>query len=209
MKSRVVYLLLTLLLTGWMVGASAQNYQEGKDYLKLGQPVPTTTGDKVEVVEVFWYGCPHCYALEPEIEKWLENKPEAAEFVRIPGVLNPRWELDARVFYALKALEKENELHRTYMDAIHEQGRQMGSPERIADFMAEQGVDRQKFLNAMKSFTTETQLRQSQQKTRLYRLRGVPALVVNGKYVVSGSTAGTAERMFDIIDYLVEQEKQG
>ena len=85
----------------------------------------------------------------------------------------------------------------------------MGSPERIADFMAEQGVDGQKFLNAMKSFTTETQLRQSQQKTRLYRLRGVPALVVNGKYVVSGSTAGTAERMFDIIDYLVEQEKQG
>ena len=202
----IMFLLAIFLLSGT---AYAESFQPGTHYRPLVTPVATSTGDdKIEVVEVFWYGCPHCYSLEPTVEKWLENKPDNVEFVLIPGVLGKRWELDARVYYAAEVLGVLDKIHKPYFDAIHLEKRRMRNKEQVADFFVDLGVDKEAFLKTFDSFAVETKLRRSQQLVKRYKIRGVPAVIVNGKYEVTGSSAGSAEKIFEIVDYLVAQEEQ-
>ena len=201
-----IRVLLTLGLL-WCSGVYAQEFQAGTHYRTLATAVPTSTSDKVEVVEVFWYGCPHCYALEPTVLKWLENKPDNVEFVLIPGVLGKRWELDARVYYTAETLGVLDKTHQAYFDELHVKKNRMSNKEQVADFFAGLGVDRDAFLKTFDSFGVETKLRRSQQLVKRYKIRGVPAIIVNGKYEVS-SQAGPPDKMFEVVDYLVEKEAQ-
>ncbi len=207
MKNIMCVLVAFLLLSGT---AYAEGFQAGTHYRPLVTPVSTTTDkDKVELVEVFWYGCPHCYALEPTVEKWLEHKSDNVEFVLIPGVLGKRWELDARVYYTAETLGVLDKTHKPYFDAIHLEKRRMRNKEQVADFFADLGVDKEAFLKAFDSFGVETKLRRSQQLVKRYKIRGVPAVIVNGKYEVTGSSAGSGEKIFEIVDYLVAEEQAG
>jgi len=130
-----------LIMFSLVMPAPAQEFDQDVNYFELLVPQPVSTGDKIEVLELFWYGCPHCYSLEPYLVKWLKNKPDFVEFVRLPAVLNRSWAFDARVYYTFIALGLVDKLHEPYFDSIHKERKRMKSVEEVAAWAAEQGVD--------------------------------------------------------------------
>jgi thiol:disulfide interchange protein DsbA len=189
--------LLTLLCFPLLTVNAQELYKEGVHYELLPEPVATSTDDKIEVVELFWYGCPHCFKLEPQVESWLKNKPENVEFVRIPAVLGRHWEIGARAYYTAEELGILEQTHQAMFDAIHVQNRPMADEQQLAEFFAEHGVDQAAFEKAFKSFNVQAKFSRAQELVRRYRIRGVPSLIVNGKYKASS---------FDVVDYLISKE---
>lgn len=171
-------------------------FNEGVDYQRLPSPVPTSSGDKIEVVEIFWYGCPHCFRLEPAAERWLANKPENVEFVRVPGV-GGRWSLGAAAYYVAQNLDVVDKVHQAMFDALHVKRQEMSTIEHVAAFFAEHGIDGAKFDKSLNSFEVKTNMQRAQKLMRNYQITGVPALIVNGKYKTSS---------FDVVDFLVRKE---
>jgi thiol:disulfide interchange protein DsbA len=169
---------------------------EGTDYLELRPPQAVDTQGRVEVIEFFWYRCPHCYALEPELEAWVKRLPRDVEFKRVPGILNEDWAVDARVFYSLEAIGEVDRVHRALFNAIHQQGgvrlRGDAFAKWAAEWLAKQKVDMAKYDAAFHSFSVESKLRRAGQMARSYRLDGVPALTVQGRYVVLANTSQKA-----------------
>ena len=207
MKTIRPFILVTLLLLGLpLVALAADDFQAGKDYKVLDKPVPTSTGDKIEVVEAFSYACPHCFSLEPTTAEWLKTKPENAEFVRIPAVWRPDWEVLARAYYAAVQLEVLDKVDKPLFEALHIEKKPLTTPEQIADLVAAHGVDKTAFLNAYNSFGVETRVQRGKQLIQRYAILGVPAFIVNGKYFVDLSSAGSAPRLFEVINYLVAKE---
>ena len=197
MISRNFFIALLALLLPVTVANAQERFVEGTHYESLPNPVPTSSGDKIEVVEVFWYGCPHCFKLEPQVESWLKRKPDNVEFVRIPAVLGRKWAAGAQAYYTAVKLDMIEELHQTIFDAIHVHNKPMNTIDDIAAFFVEHGVDQAKFEKALKSFEVQTNLRKSQELIRRYRLTGVPALIVNGRYRTNN---------FQVVDFLVDKE---
>ena len=165
---------------------------EGTDYVELDPPQSVDSPGKIEVIEFFWYRCPHCYALEPELEAWVKRLPRDVQFRRVPGILNDDWGLDARIFYALETLGEVDRLQGPLFNAIHQNGgvrlRGDAYTKWVADWLAKQKVDMAKYDAALHSFTVESKLRRAAQMARTYRLEGVPALAVQGRYVVLART---------------------
>lgn len=197
---------LLMLWLPFAAGAAAE-FEEGVQYQRLSVPVKTSTDDKIEVVEVFWYGCPHCFRLEPMVEKWLETKPDNVKFVRIPAALGRAWEIHAKAFYVAKILGILDKVHRPLFDAIHVEGKRLNTPDQMAEFFAEYGVDKQTFDKVFNSFELETDYRRSQQLVREYGVTGVPTFIVDGKYLTTGSMAGSEEKIFDVVNYLIKKEE--
>ena len=185
--------------------ASAETYQEGKHYKRVDQP-KTIDGDNVEVLEFFWYGCPHCYKFEPYVSKWKQNKPGNVEFVRVPATFQPLWELHARAYYALQLLDKGEEIHPKFFSEIHNNKNYMKTIDQLTIFVQQYGVDRSEFIDAMNSFTVENQVRKARKLVKDYKLTGVPTVTINGKYLISASMAGSYDNMIKIINYLVAKE---
>ncbi|MEZ5582087.1 MAG: thiol:disulfide interchange protein DsbA/DsbL [Candidatus Competibacteraceae bacterium] len=207
--ARLIKSLIVFFCMSWAIAGAETAFQEGTHYQKFPAPIPATEAkDKVEVVEVFWYGCPHCYSLEPVIEQWLSNKPDNVEFLRIPAVFGRTWEIHARTFYAAEALGVEAQIHKPLMDAIHTEKRPLNTEQQLADFFAEQGVDKDAFLKAFRSFDVETRLKRSQQLVRRYRINGVPAVIINGEFWTNATMAGSHEKIFEVVDHLVAQESK-
>ena len=183
---------------------------EGVDYVELKPPQSVESTGKVEVLEFFWYRCPHCYALEPDLEAWAKRLPRDVQFKRIPGILNDDWAVDARIFYTLEAIGELERLHRPLFDAIHQQGgvrlRGDAFAKWTADWLAKQKVDMAKYDAALHSFTVESKLRRATQMGRAYRLDGVPALAVQGSYVVIASTSRKA--MLNTTDFLIGETRK-
>jgi thiol:disulfide interchange protein DsbA len=179
---------------------------EGNDYQRISQPVKTSQPDKVVVTEIFWYGCPHCFRFEPYIERWSASLPEGVVFEQVPSSLNPRWTEHARAYYAFKVMGVLDQIHEAFFDALHLKRLRLNSVDTIAEWVGEQGLDEKAFREAYFSFPVETQIRKNVQKEKLYGHGGVPAVIVNGKYLVSGSLAGSNERMIEIMTFLVAQE---
>lgn len=184
-----------------------QAYVQGTDYDRLAQPVATSQPDKIVVTEVFWYGCPHCFRFEPFVEEWSARLPEGVVFEQVPSVLNPRWTEHARTYYSLKMMNALDQAHKAFFDAIHLKRQRLTDLDTIAKFVAERGLDEQQFRENYYSFEVETQIRKNQKKEARYGHRGVPAVIVNGKYLVSASKAGSNDRMIQIINFLVAQEQ--
>jgi thiol:disulfide interchange protein DsbA len=197
------------LLCALAFGAQARaDYTEGVEYDRISPPVPTRVAPgKVEVVEVFWYGCPHCYALEPALEKWVHSgKPKAAVFVRVPAALNPSWLVHARAYCALEVMGKVNRFHKAIFQAIHEQGRLLTDTDSMARFLAQQGIDADAFKKAYNSQETRICLERDADLARRYGITGVPSIVVDGKYRTSATQAGNFDEMLKVVDYLVATE---
>lgn len=200
-------LILAVLL--WLpLGVVAADFQEGTHYRQLDTPIPTSSGDKIEVLEIFWYGCPHCFHLEPTVEQWLKTKPANVEFVRLPAILGPSWEMGARAFYVAEQLGVQEKIHSPLFNAIHVEKQRLQTKEQLAEFFAKHGVDKAAFEQAYSSFDVETKLRKSQQLVQRYQVDGVPMVVVNGKYVTNGSMAGSPAGVFQVVDYLIAKESQ-
>lgn len=171
--------------------------------------MPTANEGKIEVAEVFWYGCPHCYNFKPIIEAWEKQLPEDVDFVLLPAALNRSWAAHAQTFYALQAMGKlDKQMHDALFDALAGEHRRLNTADALADFVAGHGVDKAAFLKSYNSFGVNALMQKAQSKIRGARITGVPALIVNGKYRISGSDAGSYENMLKIADFLVEKERE-
>ena len=185
---------------------NAQQFDEGIEYIEIKKPVKTSNKDKVVVTELFWYGCPHCFRFEPYVEKWQETIPDSVVLEQVPSVLNPSWMEHARAFFALQMMGETEKVHKKLFSAIHLKNKRLNSVDQIAAFVKDLGVDEKKFREHYHSFPVDTLVRKSKQKERKYGHRGVPAVVINGKYRTSASQAGSNARMIEVIDYLVKKE---
>jgi len=204
MKRWLLGLVLCVTFSG---SAIAQlSFVEGTDYQLISPAVNTTQPDKVVVTEVFWYGCPHCFRFEPHVERWSANLPEGVVFEQVPSSLNPRWTEHARAYYAFQLMGVLEQTHRAFFDALHLKRQRLLDVDSIAEFVAERGLDEKAFREYYSSFPVDTQIRKNVQREKRYGHNGVPAVIVNGKYLISASLAGTNERMIQIMNFLVAQE---
>lgn len=186
--------------------AGAETFQAGRDYQVLTFPVLPETGNKVEVREFFWFGCPHCYLIEPELNQWLKHLPATATFIRTPGVA-PRWLTHAEVFYALEAMGIEHKLHSTIFDAV-QRGEPIDDEDAAATFLSHHGVDAKKFQDAFKSFGVHMKMEQAKHLNEALGIDAVPTFVVDGKYKTGAELAGSNARLFQVLDYLIAKAAQ-
>ena len=177
-------------------------------YAVIDPPQPTAGPDKVEVVEMFWYGCPHCYHFEPHLEAWLDDKPEYVTFTRMPAVFRRGWIPHAQAFYTAEALGVLDRIHGPLFDALHQDKRKIYSRAELADFFVAQGVDRVDFNRTYDSFAVKSKVKQAIIMTERYGISGVPSVIVNGKYRTSGSMADGFEGMLRVVEVLAGEEHQ-
>ena len=163
---------------------------------------------KIEVSEFFWYGCPHCYSLEPYVERWEKTLPPDVEFRRIPAVFNSRWGHDAAIFYTFEALGLVQKLHRPLFDAIHRDRLDTTNEQAFSAWLTKQGVDPKKFMDTMKSFGVQSKLRRATQQTVAYKIDGTPAMAVAGRYTISAEQGRSQQGMLDTASYLVDQVRK-
>lgn len=179
----------------------------GRDYAVLNPARPVSSGDKIEVIEFFWYGCPHCNDLHPHLKKWVKQLPKDVEIRYQPTIFRDNWVPGARIHYTLEALgEAERRADEVY-DAIHLERLDLGNEKVLFDWVAKRGMDRQKFIDAYNSFAVQGKVAKARQMPRDYQIRGVPAIVVDGKYLTSGSFTGSSEGMVAVLDELVKKAR--
>jgi thiol:disulfide interchange protein DsbA len=190
-------------------GAASAQLREGVNYQKLTPPQPTNVGPgETEVVEVFWYGCGHCYVLDPAVEAWRkQGKPSYVKFVRVPAMWNDTLKIHARAFYTAEALGKLEELHSQIFSEIHKKNNPLNTPDLIQAFFVARGVTADEFKRTFTSFSVETKLQRAEQLNRRYRVQSVPVMVIDGKYTTDLSTAGSEQNLFKIIAELAARER--
>jgi thiol:disulfide interchange protein DsbA len=193
-------------------------WQEGVNYTRLVPAQPTNVPPgQVEVLEFFWYGCPHCYALDPQVESWRKSKPAYVTFSRVPVMWSEGHRSTARLYYALESMGKLDQLHGEVFKEIHVNGNPLiaadpndaAGAERIqSSFLKKLGISDDAFKQAYHSFAVETDLQRADQLGLRYRIAGVPTFVVNGKYVADVSSAGSPERLMSLVEDLAAQERK-
>ena len=182
---------------------------EGKDYIRLSQPQAVAPG-KIEVVDFFWYGCPHCFSFEPSLDAWVKKLPADVAFRRVPvSFRDEPFGTHARIFYALESLGQVDAIHRKVFAAIHNDRASLAKPAEVSDFMTKNGLDGAKFLEVMNSFSVQTKARQAKQITDAYKIDGVPALGIHGRYYTSASVAGSNDRALAVADQLIVRSRKG
>jgi len=201
MKKLVVFMF--LMISPLLLQAA--DFKPGVHYKVLEQPVAVAT-DKILVQEFFWYGCPHCYTFEPFIKAWKKTKPANVEFVRVPAIFRPDWEIQAKAYYALSVMGVIEDVHGKIFEAIHKDKKRLNTLDTIADLVEKNGLDRQKFLTEYNSFAVDSMVRKAKKLQKEYEIQGVPSVAVNGKYLTAGSMAGTYDNLVKVIDYLVAKE---
>src|SRR4051794_26756697 len=187
------------LLLAFVVPACAADPQAGRDYIELSSPQPVETGDKIELREFFWYGCPHCFALESKLNAYVKKLPANVRFVQTPG-MSPSWGAQAQAFYTFEVLGVTSKLHGPFFEAWHVKNRRLNDEDSIADFAAEHGVDKVKFKETFNSFGVRTRLERARQQNIAYMVEGVPALAVDGRYVTSPAMAHGEEAALKVVD---------
>ena len=184
----------------FLAGAFSAN---AADYAPVSPPQPTESNGKIEVIEFFWYGCPHCFHLEPSVNAWLKTKPDDVVFKRVPAYPSESWGELARLFYTIQAMGLLPQMHEKIFDAIHKDGINLQNKKIRDQWLAKNGVDPAKYEQVSKSFTVVSDLQRAKQMTINYKVDSVPRLVVNGKYYTEGGLAGSPERIFTVVDELI------
>jgi len=177
---------------------------EGRDFVRLNTPVAVPAGGKIDVIEFFSYGCPHCYTFEPMLEQWIKRLPADVAFRRIPATFNAPFEAYAKFFYALEAIGQAEALHKRVFAAIHVQRQRLDKEADQAAFVSANGGDGAKFSEAYKSFGAATKLRQAKQAFEAYKIDGVPTLGIHGRWFTSGSLTGSNDRALAVADHLIQ-----
>ncbi len=178
------------------------------DFVRLSQPLIVEKG-KIEVLEFFWYGCPHCFAFEPALDAWQKKLPADVIFRRVPVAFRESFVIHQRLYYAIEALGMVEQLHRKAFQAIHVEHQRLEKDEEVVAFMVKNGVDKAKFAEAFESFSTRTKAKQASRLAEAYKIDGVPALGVHGRYFTSGSLAGSPERALTVANTLIERVRKG
>ncbi|MEQ8231190.1 MAG: thiol:disulfide interchange protein DsbA/DsbL [Gammaproteobacteria bacterium] len=187
--------------------AAADDYVAGRHYEVIEPALETGgTDGKVVVMELFWYGCPHCFEFEPVIEAWLKEKPENIEFVRVPAVFARNWEIHARAFYAAEQLGVLEETHEALFNALHRERQRLFTVDALVAFYAAHGVDEQAFREAYESFDVDNKTRRAMAITRKSGIGGVPALLVDGRYRLSTQQTGSYEAMLKVAEALAAKD---
>jgi thiol:disulfide interchange protein DsbA len=176
---------------------------EGHEYARLKSPQPVATGSKVEVLEFFWYRCPHCFQLEPGLNAWLKTLPRDAQVRRVPAVFRDDWMPGAKLYYTLEQMDLLGRLHHKVFDAYHVENINLNDSAVLGGWIAKQGVDRKKFEGIYNSFSTQSKATQGAQLATAYAISGVPAFIIDGKYTTSVSMAGSQARLFEVLDQLI------
>lgn len=190
--------------SAWAVPLS---YVEGTHYFPTTEKLRTSEADKVVVVEMFSYTCPHCFSLEPAIDEWKETLADNVEFVKVPAIFRDSWLELARVFYAAEATGDLEMLHPKLFNAIHVEKRQLNTEDQLLDFVEEQGIDREAFLKTMNSFSVKGKVKQALIMSRTSGITGVPSFIVNGEYRTDASSAGSSQDLFKLVNMLIEQSQ--
>jgi len=186
--------------------------EEGTGYQVLSPAQPTQHTDKVEVIEFFWYGCPHCYDLEPLLQKWLKTLPANVEFIRQPAVFSELWGKHAKAYFTAEALGVVDKIHSDLFDAIQQalqdkaSKNKMDTEAQLSAFFVAHGVSEAAFHEAYNSFAVDAKMRQAPTIASRYGITGVPALIINGKYMTNGPVAGSHEKMLEVASKLIKQE---
>jgi len=192
--------LVTVLLSTPLLAPLAATAQVAE----LNPPRPVATDGKIEVLEFFWYGCIHCYNLEPRLEAWLPKLPKDVEFRRVPAVFNERWAQDAAIFYTFEAMGLLDKLHRPFFDAIHRDGLRTDSQQAFGAWLKKQGVDDKRFFDTMRSMGVDTRVRRAAHLTLAYRINGTPAMAIRGRYTVSAEQGRSHQGMVETVDHLLD-----
>lgn len=198
-------------------GTAAAQLKSAGGFVALPAPQPVETGAKIEVIEFFWYGCPHCFDLEPYLKKWMPKLAKDVEVRRVPAIPHPRWAPGARTYYTLEALGELERLHGEVFDAIHLQHVNLADDMIQLDWMAKRGVDRRKFSEAAASFSVQSKIKRASQLSQNYpifvdkfvdgRSVGVPSFIVDGKYLTSASIAGGPDALLKTLDGLIARAR--
>lgn len=205
MKRFLLLCLVPLATLCLVTAATAKEFEEGVDYEVLSSPVPTSTGNKIEVIEFFWYGCPHCYNFEPFLKRWKQTLSSDVEFISQPAVFRPEWDLQARAFFAGQALGVLDKSHDAMFTAMHELRKPLNSEEQIWGVFKELGVSEADFKRAFKSFAVESKVRRARDLHRSYGVDSVPNIIVGGKYRTNASLAGENKNVIQVVDYLINK----
>lgn len=208
MNTRLVTKFSALALLMFLAAPSPAGTPEGS-YEDVRPVQPTQTEGKIEVLEFFWYGCPHCYSFEPLLDKWLATKPADVEFIRVPGVLSANWLAHARAFYVAQKLGVLDKIHQPLFDALHKEKKTIFTEEQLQAFFESHGVAAEDFKRAYDSAETTTRIKQALLLAQNYQVDGVPTVIINGKYRTSASQAGSYEALIQVIDALVARERGG
>ena len=208
---KFVAMMLTLVTAVMTSSVSAQDYafEEGIHYVELDVPIKLRNEGKIQVAEYFSYGCPHCYQFEPLIGAWHDKLSDDVEFIRTPAVWNRDYQVYAQTYVTLESLGLLEDVHVAIFNAIHNDGKRLNTPASMVQFLAGYGVNPEDFAKAYSSFGIRAALQQADSAGRAYRSRGVPALVVNGRYRIEGAMVGGSNaNMLRVADFLIEKERQ-
>ncbi len=181
---------------------------KGEGYIKIVPPQPTQEADKIEVIEFFWYGCPHCYSFEPFIKEWAKSLPENVQLIKQPAIFDSNWAPGARAYFVAEALGITDQVHDAIFDAVQKERRPFDTEDQLADFFAEHGVEKEDFHQAYNSFIVTTRMRQAESMPARYGVTGVPAIVINGKYLSNGTLAKTHPGLISVMTALIKQESE-
>ena len=191
----------------FFTSTSQAEFVAGKNFIVIDKPVVTETGEKVEVRELFWYFCRHCFSVHPMLEDWMKTMDSSAQLVLQPAVF-PGWEFGSTFYYVLEELGELDRLHSALFNAIHIQKLNFKTQQDFVTWLSLNGVNEENANKVYESFPVKVAVNKAKANTYKYRITGVPAFIVNGKYMVNATSAGSEEKIFEVIDYLIQEESQ-
>ena len=197
----LIPIVLTLVFSGFTMAADSS-----QKYIQISNQKQTES-DKVVIYEFFWYGCPHCYNLEPTINDIESNLDKDTILIKVPVALRDSWELHAKAYYALQQMKLDDNLHEKVFAEIHVNSNRLDTKEKLANFIREEGYDADKFLKILDSFGTEIRIKKASRLANQYQIKSVPTLVINGKYKTSGSHVSSYQELYDVVQLLVDKER--
>ena len=204
-------LVLSLLMFPLLACAQAQEdetFKAGVHYQVLSEPVKSRHANKIEVIEMFWYGCSHCYSFEPTLHEWSSTLADDVSFTQSPAMWRDNMVIHARAFYTAKALKNLGTLHEALFKALNVERNPLATEQAVGALFAKHGVDSDTFSKAYNSFSVTSGVRLADSRARSYKITGTPEMVVNGKYRTSGRMAGSQKGMLDVVDFLIEKERK-
>ena len=197
----LIPIVITLVFSGFTMAADSS-----QKYIQISNQKQTES-DKVVIYEFFWYGCPHCYSLEPTINNIEANLDKDTILIKVPVALRDSWELHAKAYYALQQMKLDDNLHEKVFAEIHVNSNRLDTKEKLANFIREEGYDAGKFLNILDSFGTEIRMKKASRLANQYQIKSVPTLIINGKYKTSGSHVSSYQELYDVVQLLVDKER--
>ena len=205
-------LFITFMLSLLLSNMAFAEIDEGIEYKKVSPSLPTIDKNKIEVIELFWYGCPHCFNFEPTLKKWLKKKPDNVVFHRIPAIFNSSWALHARAFYTAKSLglitDEKHAFHDGFFNELHNKKKRLNNKKDLRAFFARFGVSAEDFNNTFDSFAVNTKVNRASNLSKRYQLDGVPSIIINGKYRTDGPMAGGRDGIIKVMEYLIKKESK-